>query len=67
MLDMSKYAEHFPDERPDIPSARTTAASAQDLRPPTPALLTALSQLEKEFSDILQAQQPDTTDGSSAA
>jgi len=59
MLDMSKYAEHFPDERQDVPSAQTTAAPTQDLTPPSPALLTALSQLEKEFSEILRAQQPD--------
>ena len=65
MLDMSKYAEHFPDERQDVPRAQTAAASATtDLSPPSPALLTALSQLEKEFSEILQAQQPDATDRS---
>jgi hypothetical protein len=64
MLDMSKYAEHFPDERQDVPSAQTSAASAQDATPPSPALLTALSQLEKEFSEILRAQQPDATDRS---
>jgi hypothetical protein len=59
MLDMSKYAEHFPDERQDVPSGQATAASAHDaLPPPSPALLTALSQLEKEFSEILRAQQP---------
>lgn len=67
MLDMSKYAEHFPDERQDVPSAQTAAASAQDALPLSPALLTALSQLEKEFSEILQAQQPDVTDPSSPA
>lgn len=67
MLDMSKYAEHFPDERQDVPSARTTAAAPQDALPPSPALLTALSQLEKEFSEILQAQQPDVINPSSAA
>src|SRR5579864_1226577 len=61
MLDMSKYAEHFPDERQDVPSVQTAAASAPDALPPSPALLTALSQLEKEFSEILQAQQPDAT------
>jgi len=74
MLDMSKYAEHFPDERQDVPSAQTTAAPAQDLAPqdlapqdlapPSPALLTALSQLEKEFSEILRTQQPESADGS---
>jgi len=64
MLDMSKYAEHFPDERQDVPSVQTAAASAPDALPPSPALLTALSQLEKEFTEILQAQQPDATDGS---
>lgn len=64
MLDMSKYAEHFPDERQDVPSAQASAGSAQELLPPSPALLTALSQLEKEFSEILRAQQPDATDRS---
>jgi hypothetical protein len=65
MLDMSKYAEHFPDERQDVPSAQTAAPSAGDvLPPPSPALLTALSQLEKEFSEILRAQQPEATDHS---
>ena len=64
MLDMSKYAEHFPDERQDVPSAETSATPTHDLAPPSPALLTALSQLEKEFSEILRAQQPDATDGS---
>jgi hypothetical protein len=64
MLDMSKYAEHFPDERQDVPSAQTSVVSGQELLPPSPALLTALSQLEKEFSEILRAQQPDATDGS---
>jgi len=63
MLDMSKYAEHFPDERQDVPSA-AAAASAQDATPPSPALLTALSQLEKEFSEILRTQQPESADGS---
>ena len=68
MLDMSKYAEHFPDERQDVASTQTTAACVRDaLPPPSPALLTALSQLEKEFSEILQAQQPDVIDPSSAA
>ena len=65
MLDMSKYAEHFPDERQhDVADARATAASASDTVPPSPALLTALCQLEKEFSEILRAQQPEATDGS---
>ena len=64
MLDMSKYAEHFPDERQDVPSAQTAAAPTPDLALPSPALLTALSQLEKEFSEILRAQQPESADGS---
>ena len=67
MLDMSKYAEHFPDERPDVPSAPTTVASVPNALPAPPALLTALSQLEKEFNEILQAQQPDVTDPSNTA
>jgi len=64
MLDMSKYAEHFPDERQDIPSAQTTAASAQDALPPTPALLTALSRLEREFSEILRTHRSEAADRS---
>ena len=64
MLDMSKYAEHFPDERRDVSSAPTTTASTQDLLPPSPALLTALSQLEKEFSEILRTQHPEASDRS---
>lgn len=64
MLDMSKYAEHFPDERRDIPHAQTTAASAQDTLLPTSALLTALSRLEKEFSEILRTQQSKAADRS---
>jgi hypothetical protein len=64
MLDMSKYAAHFPDEHWDVPGAQMRAASAQDALPPSPALLTALSQLEKEFSEILRTQQPDGTDSS---
>jgi hypothetical protein len=62
MLDGRKYAEHFPDERQDVPSDPTVAASTQDALPPSPALLTALSQLEKEFSEILRAQQADGSD-----
>jgi hypothetical protein len=64
MLDMSKYAAHFPDERRDLPGAEMRDASGQDALPPSPALLTALSQLEKEFSEILRTQQPDGTDSS---
>ena len=64
MLDMSKYAEHFPDERQDMPSAPTAAASAQDTLPPPSALLTALSRLEREFSEILRAQQAEAADRS---
>jgi hypothetical protein len=64
MLDMSKYAEHFPDERQDMPSAPTAAASAQDTLPPPSALLTALSRLEREFSEILRTQQAEAADRS---
>lgn len=64
MLDMSKYVEHFPDERQDVPSVQMTAAATQDTLPPSPALLTALSQLEKEFSEILRTQQPEANDRS---
>jgi hypothetical protein len=64
MLDMSKYAEHFPDEGPDAPGADGRTAATHDPLQPSPALLTALSQLEKEFSEILRTQQPEAGDRS---
>jgi hypothetical protein len=64
MFDASKYAEHFPDERQDVPSSH--AVSAVTLGGPTlsHALLAALSRLEREFSEILRTQFPDATERS---
>ena len=62
MLDASKYAQHFPDE--SQPSETSDAASASRLVAPSPALLAALQQLEKEFKEILQAQQPEHSEPS---
>ena len=64
MFDASKYAEHFPDERRDMLSAPATSAATLDGLPPPPALLAALGRLEREFSEILRAQQPDATERS---
>jgi hypothetical protein len=64
MFDASKYAEHFPDERRDMPSAQAMSAAMLDGLPPPPALLAALGRLEREFSEILRAQQPDATERS---
>jgi hypothetical protein len=61
MLDASKYAQHFPDERQDTPSEQATSAATLGGPPPSPALLAALYQLEREFSEILRAQQPEAT------
>jgi hypothetical protein len=65
MFDASKYAEHFPDEQHNKPSSQTIAAATLGkLLPPPPALLAALGRLEREFREILQAQQPDATERS---
>jgi hypothetical protein len=62
MLDASKYAQHFPDE--SQPSATSEARGASATVAPTPALLAALYQLEREFKEILRAQQPEHTERS---
>ena len=62
MLDSSKYAQHFPDESQENETPGTKPASA--LVAPSPALLAALHQLEKEFKEILRTQQPEHTEGS---
>jgi hypothetical protein len=64
MLDASKYAEHFPDERQTMLSVEATEAATLAALPPPPGLLAALGRLEKEFSEILRAQQPDATERS---
>jgi len=62
MFDASKYAQHFPDEQQNIPRLQAAAAAALGGPLPSPALLAALCRLEKEFSEILRAQQPEATD-----
>jgi hypothetical protein len=64
MLDADKYAEHFPDERPSFEAQDIKAVSASQATTPSPLLLAALSRLEREFSDILRAQNPVPTNGS---
>lgn len=56
MLDASKYAEHFPDEKQalELPDTKDIAAPRATI--PSPLLLAALSRLEREFSDILRGQ-----------
>jgi hypothetical protein len=55
MLDASKYAQHFPDENHRSGALGAKPASAKGIAP-TPSLLAALSQLEKEFREILRTQ-----------
>jgi hypothetical protein len=62
MFDASKYAEHFPDEQQNMPRLQATDAATLGGPLPSPALLAALCRLEKEFSEILRAQQPEATD-----
>jgi len=61
MLDASKYAQHFPDESQRSDSETTPAPVAQTVAP-SPSLLAALSQLEREFREILRTQQAEPTD-----
>jgi hypothetical protein len=64
MLDAQKYAEHFPDESQSPGVQETERASVRKALTPSPLLLAALSQLEREFSDILRAQNPAQAGGS---
>jgi hypothetical protein len=64
MLDAKKYAQHFPDEsrRSDLAAdLPATAPSVDHSVVPSPSLLAALSQLEREFREILRAQQAEPT------
>jgi hypothetical protein len=60
MLDAKKYAQHFPEESQQADLA-ATAPSVDHSVVPSPSLLAALSQLEREFREILRAQQAEPT------
>jgi hypothetical protein len=64
MLDASKYEEYFPAESEPAATADAKTASAPHTVAPSPSLLAALSQLEKEFKEILRAQESEPTDPS---
>jgi hypothetical protein len=64
MLDASKYAEHFPDEKQALELPDTKGIAVRRTTIPSPLLLAALSRLEREFSDILRAQSPPPAGGS---
>ena len=62
MLDAVKYTEFFPDEKQQTETSSNKLSSLGcQIRP---ALLAALQQLEKEFSQILRAQGVELSDGS---
>ena len=63
MLDASKYAQHFIDESDRLATPAAGPAPGRMVTP-TPSLLAALSQLEKEFREILRLQQVDPAEGS---
>jgi len=56
MLDTSKYARDFPDDKPQSDSPAEGTVSNSPAVAPSAALLAALEKLEKEFSEILRAQ-----------
>ena len=58
MLDARQYAEHFPDEYQSPEMSESDRASMQKAVKSSPLLLAALSRLEREFRDILRAQNP---------
>ena len=62
MLDAGKYAQYFPDESQELVRPGEGRVSAQ--LAPSPALLAALSQLEREFKEILRSQQQEHADRS---
>jgi hypothetical protein len=61
MLDASKYAKHFPDERHLAETPDAKPASDCQLAAPPASLLAALVRLEREFAEILRAQQVEPT------
>lgn len=62
MLDAAKYAQHFPDENQR--SATPPASPSSAPRAVSSSLLAALCKLEKEFREILRAQQSEHPDRS---
>ena len=61
MLDASKYTQHFPDEGHLAETPDAKPMSDCRLVAPPASLLAALIRLEREFRDILQAQQTEPT------
>ena len=61
MLDASKYAQHFPDESHLAEIPGTKPISDCRLIAPPASLLAALVRLEREFREILRAQQTEST------
>lgn len=61
MLDASKYAQHFPDESHLAAIPGTEPVSPCQLIAPPASLLAALVRLEREFAEILRAQQTEPT------
>ncbi len=61
MLDGSKYAQHFPDERHLAEIPDTKPVSSCKLVAPPASLLAALVRLEREFAEILRTQQAEST------
>ncbi len=61
MLDASKYAQHFPDESHLAETPGTKPVSDCKLVAPSASLLAALVRLEREFQEILRAQQTEPT------
>lgn len=59
MLDANKYAQYFPDESHQFATPGAARVPAQGV---TASLLAALAQLEKEFKEILRAQQAEPID-----
>jgi hypothetical protein len=60
MLDASKYAQHFPDERHLAETPDAKPADCRLIAPPA-SLLAALVRLEREFAEIVRMQQAEPT------
>jgi len=61
MLDASKYAQYFPDESHLAETPGTKPVSDCKLVAAPASLLAALVRLEREFQEILRAQQTEPT------